>query len=85
MTPSGERDTKPKVCQGLVDLYRFWRDYRMLSLVLSTIAFFIAAYFVKRWLDDMGIPKSMTRSIVIFVAAAVVSYAVAFAVDLLMV
>jgi hypothetical protein len=54
----------------------------MLSLVLSTIAFFAAAFFVKRWLDDMGIPKTMTRNIVVFVAAAVISYGVAFVVDL---
>jgi hypothetical protein len=54
----------------------------MLSLVLSTIAFFVASFFTKRWLDGMGIPKTMTRSIVIFVAAAVVSYGVAFVVNL---
>jgi hypothetical protein len=54
----------------------------MLSLVLSTIAFFVASFFTKRWLDGMGIPKTMTRSIVIFVAAAVVSYGVAVVVDL---
>ena len=55
----------------------------MLSLILSTIAFFAASYFSRRWLDDAGIPKSMTRSIVIFVAAAAVSYGVAFLVELL--
>ena len=54
----------------------------MLSIVVSTIAFFVAAFFTKRWLDDMDIPKTMTRSIVIFVAAAAVSYGVAFIVDL---
>lgn len=53
----------------------------MLSIALSTVAFFIAAYFIKRWLDDMDIPKRMTRSIVVFVAAAAVSYGVAFLVD----
>jgi hypothetical protein len=53
----------------------------MPSLVLSTIAFFVASYFIKRYLDDMGIPKGMTRSIVIFVAAAMISYGVAFVVD----
>jgi len=53
----------------------------MLSIALSTVAFFAAAYFIKRWLDDMSIPKSMTRSIVVFVAAAAVSYGVAFLVD----
>ena len=54
----------------------------MATIVVSTIAFFIAALFIKRWLDDMDIPKGMTRSIVIFVAAAAVSYGVAFLVDL---
>lgn len=49
---------------------------------MSTIAYFVAAFFIKRWLDDMDIPKSMTRSLVIFVGAAVVSYGVAFVVDL---
>ena len=53
----------------------------MLSIVLSAVAFFVAAYFIKRWLDDMSIPKSMTRSLVVFVAAAAVSYGVAALVD----
>jgi len=50
----------------------------MLSLVLSTVAFFIAGYFIKRYLDDMGIPKDMTRILVIFCGAVVISYGVAF-------
>jgi hypothetical protein len=50
----------------------------MLSLVLSAVAFFVAAYFIKRYLDDMGIPKGMTRSLVVFCGAAVISYGVAF-------
>jgi hypothetical protein len=54
----------------------------MLNILLSTIAFFVAAFFVKRWLDGMGIPKTMTRGLVVFVAAALVSYGVAFVVDL---
>ena len=54
----------------------------MTSLVISTIVYFVAAFFIKRWLDGMDIPKSMTRSLVIFVGAAVVSYGVAFLVDL---
>jgi hypothetical protein len=53
----------------------------MWSLVLSTVAFFITAYFAKRYLDDMGIPKGPTRSIGIFCVAAAVSYLVAFIVD----
>ena len=49
----------------------------MLSIVISTIAYFVAAFFIKRWLDGMDIPKGMTRSLVIFVGAAVVSLGVA--------
>lgn len=54
----------------------------MTSIVISTIAYFVAAFFIKRWLDGMDILKTMTRSLVIFVGAAVVSYGVAFVVDL---
>jgi VIT1/CCC1 family predicted Fe2+/Mn2+ transporter len=53
----------------------------MLSLVLSAIAFFVASFYIKRWLDGMDIPKGMTRTIMIFVAAAAVSYGVAFVVE----
>lgn len=49
----------------------------MLSFVLSTLAYFIASYFIKRHLDEMGIPKSMTRGLLIFVFALVVAYGVA--------
>lgn len=51
------------------------------GLVVSTIAFFIAAYFIKRWLDDIDIPKGMTRSLVIFIGASAVSWGVAIAVE----
>jgi VIT1/CCC1 family predicted Fe2+/Mn2+ transporter len=54
----------------------------MTSLVVSFIAYVIAAFFIKQWLDGMDIPKSMTRSLVIFVGAAMVSYGVAYVVDL---
>ncbi|MDA1116496.1 MAG: hypothetical protein O2979_00510 [Proteobacteria bacterium] len=53
----------------------------MLSLVISTIAFFVAHYFIKRWADDNDIPKGMTRSISIFIAALAFAYGVAWAVD----
>ena len=54
----------------------------MTSLLVSTIAYFIAAFFIKRWLDEIDIPKSMTRSLVIFAGAALVAYGVAYVVDL---
>jgi len=53
----------------------------MPSLVLSTVAFFIAAYYGRRYLDDMGLPKGTTRSLSIFCFAAAVAYLVAFIVD----
>ena len=55
----------------------------ILSLVVSTIAFFFASYFIKRYLDEMDIPKSMTRSLTIFVLALAVAYGVAWFVGLI--
>jgi len=54
----------------------------MTSIVVSTIAYFVAAFFIKRYLVEMGIPKGMTRGMVVFIGAAVVSYGVAYLVDL---
>ena len=53
----------------------------MLSLVISTLAFFIASYFLKRWADDNSFPRGMTRSISILVLALAIAYGVAWAVD----
>jgi hypothetical protein len=53
----------------------------LVSIVLSTIVFFVAGFFIKRYLDGMDIPKGMTRSITIFVLALGVAYGVAFLVD----
>ena len=53
----------------------------MLSFFVSTVAFFVAGYFIRRYLDDMGIEKTWTRGVVVFVAALLVAYAVAFVVD----
>ena len=53
----------------------------MLSLVVSTIAYFVASYFIKRYLDDLQIPKGITRSFVIFSLALAIAYGVAVVVD----
>ncbi len=53
----------------------------MLSLVIATLVFFVASYFMKRWADDNDIPKGMTRSISIIVLALALSYGVAWVVD----
>ena len=53
----------------------------MLSLVLGTIAFFVASYFIRRYLNEMGIPKTLVRGLVVFVVALAAAYGVAFIVD----
>ena len=53
----------------------------MLSLVLSTVAFFVASYFIKRHFDAMALPKGMTRSMLAFSLALAISYAIAFIAD----
>ena len=55
----------------------------MLSLILSFIAFIVASYFIRRYLDQMEIPRTMTRGVVVFVLALGVSYGVEFLVGLL--
>ena len=53
----------------------------MLSLILSTIAFFIASYLIKRYMDDVYMPKGITRSALIFSLALAIAYGVAVVVD----
>ena len=54
----------------------------MLSFIASTIAFVIAGFFIRRYLDEIGIPKSMSRALIVFVAALLIAYGVAWLVDL---
>lgn len=54
----------------------------MASIVISTVVYFIAAFFIKRRLVEMGIPKGITRGMVIFVFAAAIAYGAAYLVDL---
>ena len=53
----------------------------MLSFVLSTIAFFVATFFTRRHLDDMGVPRTASRSLVVFSIALGAAYACAALVD----
>jgi hypothetical protein len=55
----------------------------ILGLVVSTIAYFVAAYYIKRYLEEMGIPKGMTRTISVFVLALAIAYGVAWIVGLI--
>jgi hypothetical protein len=54
---------------------------RMLGIALSTVAFFVASYFIKRYLDESGIPKGMVRGMLVFALALAVAYGVYFIVD----
>jgi hypothetical protein len=54
----------------------------MSIILVSTAVYFIAAYFIKRQLEEMGIPKGMTRGTVVFVLAAVFAYGAAYLVDM---
>lgn len=53
----------------------------MWNLILSTIAFIIAAWYIRRYLDEQGIPKGMTRGILVFALAYVVSWGAGEVVD----
>lgn len=57
------------------------RNEPVLSFFLSTIAFFVAAYFIRRYLDDIGVPKTMVRGLVVFILALGISYGIAFVID----
>ncbi len=56
----------------------------MTGFILSTIAYFVASYYLRRYMDQIDIPKGLARSIMIFSLALVVSYAVAMASDYLL-
>ena len=51
------------------------------SLIASTIAFFVASSFIKRWMDDNDIPKGMTRNLTVFALAIALAYGVGWLVD----
>jgi len=55
----------------------------MLSFFISTIVFVAAGFFIRRYLDEIGIPRSMSRALVVFAAALLIAYGVAYVVDLL--
>ena len=51
------------------------------SILVSTVAFFVASYFIKRWMDDNDIPRGMTRNATIFSLALAVAYGASWLVD----
>jgi hypothetical protein len=53
----------------------------MLGLVLSTIAFFVAAYVLNRQLDDQGIDKNFSRKLLVGTVATLISFGTGWAID----
>ena len=53
----------------------------MLNLTICTLVFFIAAWFLNNYLDEQGIPKGMTRGLMVLVLASLMSWGVGWAVD----
>lgn len=53
----------------------------MLNLLFSTLVFFISAWYLNRYLDRQDIGQGMTRGVLVFLLASLLSWAVAAAVD----
>ena len=53
----------------------------MWNLIVSAIAFFIAALYIRRYLDEQGIPKGMTRNMLVFILASAASWGAGAAAD----
>jgi len=51
----------------------------MRSLLVSTIVYFVAAFFIKRRFEAMDIPRGMTRTLMIFCLALLAAYGAAAA------
>lgn len=46
----------------------------MWNLVISTIVFIIAVWYFHRYMEQQGFAKGMTRSLLVFVLASIVSW-----------
>lgn len=46
----------------------------MWNLIISTVVFFIAAGYLRRYLEDQGLPKGMTRGTLVFALASLMSW-----------
>ena len=53
----------------------------MWNLIISTIVFFIAVWYIRRYLEEQGIPKGMTRGLLVLILAFLVSWGAGEAVD----
>ena len=46
----------------------------MWNIIISTIVFVIAAWYIRRKLDEHGLPHGMTRGLLVFILAYAVSW-----------
>ncbi|MGZ8269854.1 MAG: hypothetical protein ACXW1T_01590 [Methylophilus sp.] len=53
----------------------------MWNIIVSTIVFVIAAWYLRRWLETHGLPHGMTRGLLVFLLAYLVSWGAGAAVD----
>lgn len=53
----------------------------MWNLFVSSVVFFIAAWYIHRYLDEQGIPKGMSRGILVFLLASLLSWGAGEVVD----
>ena len=44
------------------------------NLVISTIVFMIAAWYIRRYLDEMGITKGIARGLMVFLLAYLLAW-----------
>lgn len=51
------------------------------NLIVSTVVFFVAAWYLHRYFDEQDLPKGMTRSVMVIVLASMLSWASGSAVD----
>lgn len=51
------------------------------NLLISTVVFFVAAWCIRRYLEEQGIPKGLTRGMLVFVLAYILSWGAGEAVD----
>jgi hypothetical protein len=53
----------------------------MLSFLISTIVFCVAAFFLHRYLDEWGLDKGRARTLVVMVVASLLSWGAMALVD----
>jgi len=54
------------------------------NLIVSTVVFFVAAWYAHRYLDEHGLPKDMTRVVLVLTVASSVSWVAGAAVEWIM-